>query len=313
MAKCDACGKEENMPYQCRHCNGTYCADHRLPENHDCPGLEDWNDPDGVFDSGFDDSVTTSGGNAGGWGSGQSSGGVLDRLGISTGPGGVLSYFRGNVTYTFLGIIWVVFAIEHVVLLSFGEAVFRSIFVISPEHPEYVWTWVTSVFSHAPFGLFHIGGNSIVIYFFGRIVERYVGSRDFALLFLGSGVLAGLGQIAIQAYQGNPAGALGASGAALAIMGVLTVLNPKLRVYLYFILPVPIWIITIGYAAISALGMLGGVGGGIAHTAHAVGLVIGLLYGQRVKDRLRAPSQLRLGGAGGGPGGPGGPGGRGPF
>jgi membrane associated rhomboid family serine protease len=315
MAKCDACGKEENMPYQCRHCNGTYCADHRLPENHDCPGLEDWNDPDGVFDSGFDDSVTTSGGNAGGWGSGQSSGGVLDRLGISTGPGGVLSYFRGNVTYTFLGIIWVVFAIEHVVLLSFGEAVFRSIFVISPEHPEYVWTWVTSVFSHAPFGLFHIGGNSIVIYFFGRIVERYVGSRDFALLFLGSGVLAGLGHIAVELLRGgelNPA--LGASGAALAILGVLTVLNPDLRVYLYFLIPVPIWAITAFYGFVSVSGVLGvQILPGVADAAHLVGLVVGLAYGQRVKDRVEARDRLRFGGGRGG-GGMGGPGrGRGPF
>ncbi|WP_299263108.1 rhomboid family intramembrane serine protease [Halorientalis sp.] len=313
MAKCDACGREENMPYQCRHCGGTYCGDHRLPENHSCPGLENWNDPDGVFDSGFDDTVDGSGG--GGWGSSTAeSNGIASRLGINTGPGGILGYFRGNVTYLFLGIIWAVFLIEHIVLFTLGEAAFRALFVISPANPEYVWTWVTSIFSHAPLSLFHIGGNSIVIFFFGRIVERYVGSRDFALLFLGSGVLAGLGQIAIQAYQGNPAGALGASGAALAIMGVLTVLNPNLKVYLYFLLPVPIWVITIGYAGLSALGIVGGVGGGIAHVAHAVGLALGLLYGQRVKDKLSAPGQLQLGGGmGRGPGGPGGPGGRGPF
>ncbi|MFB6085062.1 MAG: rhomboid family intramembrane serine protease [Halorientalis sp.] len=309
MAKCDACGRDENMPYQCRHCGGTFCGDHRLPENHDCPGLDNWSDPGGVFDSGFDDTVDGSGG--GGWGSSAGgSGGIAARLGIDTGPGSVVGYFRGNVTYLFLGIIWVVFLLEHVVLLTLGVDAFRALFVISPTHPEYVWTWVTSIFAHQPFGLFHIAGNSIVIYFFGRIVERYVGSRDFALLFLGSGILAGLGQIAIQAYQGNPAGALGASGAALAIMAVLTVLNPNLKVYLYFLLPVPIWVITIGYAALSALGMIGGVGGGIAHAAHAVGLVVGFVYGRRVKDQLSAPQQLQFGGGGGTRRGPGGPGGR---
>jgi len=306
MAKCDQCGKEENMPYQCRHCGGTYCADHRLPENHGCPGLENWNDPDKVFDSGFDDSVNQRGG---------TSGSVMSRVGIDTGPGGVFGYFRGNMTYVFLGAIWVVFLLQHVVLLTLGESAHNAIFVISPQHPEYVWTWVTSIFSHSPFGFFHIAGNSIVIYFFGRIVEQYVGSRDFTLLFLGSGVLAGLGQIAIQAYQGVGVGALGASGAALAIMGVLTVLNPSLRVYLYFILPVPLWLITIAYAGLTAFGILGLGGGGIAHVAHGVGLVIGLAYGQRVKEQLSAPSQLQLGGGmrGRGPGGPGGPGGRGPF
>ena len=303
------------MPYQCRHCGGTFCGDHRLPENHNCPGLEQWNDPSGVFDSGFDDSVDDHrGGVTAGSGYAQDRS-VLDRIGIDTGPGGFLGYFRGNMTYTFLGLMWVTLVLQWVVLLTFGEAAHNALFVVSPQHPEYVWTWVTSVFAHSPVSFLHIIGNSIVIYFFGRIVERYIGSRDFALLFLGSGVLAGLGQIAIQAYQGSVAGALGASGAALAIMGVLTVLNPNLRVYLYFILPVPLWLLTIGYAGLTVFGIVGGYGGNIAHVAHGVGLVLGLAYGQRVKDDLPSPSQLQLGGGtrGGGPGGPGGPGGRGPF
>ena len=70
MATCDECGEYENLPYQCRRCGKTFCGEHRLPENHDCPGLSEWNDPGGVFDSGFDDSVDdareTSSGNAAG-------------------------------------------------------------------------------------------------------------------------------------------------------------------------------------------------------------------------------------------------------
>lgn len=34
--KCDICGQEELMPFKCRYCGGTYCANHRLPERHDC-------------------------------------------------------------------------------------------------------------------------------------------------------------------------------------------------------------------------------------------------------------------------------------
>jgi membrane associated rhomboid family serine protease len=309
MAKCDQCGKNENMPYQCRHCGGTYCAEHRLPENHSCPGLESWDDPGGVFESDFDASVNNQGR--------TESGSVLDRIGVSTGPGGILGYFRGNMTYTFLGLMWITLLFQFLLLPLFGipigSELWSAIFVLSPEHPEYVWTWVTSVFAHG--GFTHIAMNSIVIYFFGRIVEQYIGSRDFALLFLGSGALAGLGQIAIQVYQGGGAGVLGASGAGLAIMGVLTVLNPNLRVYLYFLLPVPLWLLTLGYTGItvfSIIGPGGGIGsGGIAQVAHLVGLGLGLAYGVRVKDKLRAPSQLQFGGAGGGPGGPGR--GRGPF
>ncbi|QLH80272.1 rhomboid family intramembrane serine protease [Halosimplex pelagicum] len=307
MSRCDECGKQENMPYQCRHCGGTYCAEHRLPENHGCPGLDSWDDPGGVFDSGFDDSVADD----------SDGGGLSDRLGIDTGPGGPLAYFRGNMTYAFLGLMWVTFFLQLVVELIAPELA-RTIFVLSPAHPEYVWTWFTSIFAHGGFG--HIAVNSIVIYFFGRLVEDYVGSRDFAVLFLGSGALAGLGQVAFQIYQlgGIPEfapGVVGASGAGLAIMAVLTVLNPSLRVYLYFILPVPLWLLTVGYTGYTVFQILStGIGaGGTAQLAHLLGLGIGLLYGQHVKGRRRVPDQLQFGAGGRGPGGPGGPGGRGPF
>jgi hypothetical protein len=77
---------------------------------------------------------------------------------------------------------------------------------------------------------------------------------------------------------------------------------------------VPLWLLTLGYTGITVFSIFsGGIGsGGIAQVAHLVGLGIGLAYGSRVKDKLRAPSQLQFGGGmGGGPGGPGR--GRGPF
>ena len=309
MSKCDACGKSESMPYQCRHCGGTHCSEHRLPEAHDCPGLDNWDDPSGVFDSGFDDSVSTT--------QPQQSGGLADRLGLNTGPGGMFSYFRGNMTYVFLAVMAIVFVLEQIVLRLVGPAAFQALFVLHPSHPEYVWTWVTSVFSHSPFGFYHILGNGIVIYFFGRLVERQLGSKRYTVFFLASGMLAGLGQIGLQYLQGSGFnGVLGASGAALAILAFLTVINPDLHVYLYFLIPVPIWAITGFYLIFSVLGSfsLGGtglLGGNIAHTAHLIGLGIGLWYGNRIKGQARIPQRLQFGG-GGGPGGPGGPGRRRP-
>jgi len=126
-------------------------------------------------------------------------------------------------------------------------------------------------------------------------------------------VLAGGGQVLFQILGDVSGGVVGASGAALALMGVLTILKPDLTVYLYFILPLPIWVLTGGTVVISTLLIVAGSGGagGIAHVAHLVGVLIGLGYGRYVKDKVRLPSQYRFGG----PGGPGGPGrgGRGPF
>lgn len=299
MARCDRCGEEEPMPYRCRLCGGSYCAEHRLPENHSCPGLEEWNDPNGVFDSGFDDSVTDA--QAGGRGRGES-------WIPNVSNGSYLGYLRGNMTYTFLALMWVTFFAQVAIVPFLGYApgsdLWNAIFVLSPQHPEYVWTWVTSIFAHG--GLAHIAVNSIVIFFFGRLAERYIGSRRFIGLFLGSGALAGLGQVAVQLLQSGAVegGVVGASGAGLAIMGVLTVLNPGLRVYLYFIIPMPLWLLTIGYAVFTVFIILeGGAGaGGVAQVAHLIGLAVGLLFGQYVKDEVRAPNQFRFGGRrGGGP------------
>lgn len=35
---CDFCGREEALPFVCNYCGGAFCADHRLPEAHQCRG-----------------------------------------------------------------------------------------------------------------------------------------------------------------------------------------------------------------------------------------------------------------------------------
>jgi membrane associated rhomboid family serine protease len=293
MATCDVCGTHVDLPYNCRHCGGVHCAEHRLPENHGCPGLANWNDPSGVFGSGFDDSVDKQGG---------PTAGVRQRVSAQTSTGGFFGYFRGNVSYVFLAIMIIVYVLEFVVLGLFGFQTFTEIFTLSTEHPLYVWTWVTSVFSHSPATFFHLFGNAIVLFFFGPFLERRIGSRRFTALFLVSGIAAGLAQVGVGLLLGTPTFVLGASGAIMAVLAVITVLNPELKVYLYFVLPIPIWVLTLGYAALSVFGVLsqGAVLQNVAHAAHLVGLVIGFAYGQYLDGKVNTPSQLRIGGRMGG-------------
>lgn len=37
--KCEVCGKEVDLPYQCSFCGKSFCSEHRLPEAHQCVGL----------------------------------------------------------------------------------------------------------------------------------------------------------------------------------------------------------------------------------------------------------------------------------
>jgi len=290
MAQCDVCGGEEGMPYRCRFCGGTFCGEHRLPENHNCPGLEDWNDPSGVFGQG-------------GQGRQEQSRVEAAKQRV-TQRGGLLGYFRGNMTFVFLGIMWTVFLLEALVLYGLRDAqLFAMLFTLQSDQILRVWTWVTSIFSHNPYGFMHIFFNSIVLYFFGPVVERRVGTRRFTALFLGAGILAGLAQVGTAALLGSSSAVLGASGAIMALMGVLTVLNPNLRIYLYFIIPMPLWVATLLFAAYSVfMSSLGGIGAGnVAQLAHLAGLGVGLLYGMKLKQEgARAPEQLQFGGGGGG-------------
>ena len=38
--KCQICGQETFLPFQCPYCADKFCTDHRLPESHNCPKME---------------------------------------------------------------------------------------------------------------------------------------------------------------------------------------------------------------------------------------------------------------------------------
>ena len=38
--KCNYCGKDEALPFRCQYCHGSFCPEHRLPENHNCPEID---------------------------------------------------------------------------------------------------------------------------------------------------------------------------------------------------------------------------------------------------------------------------------
>jgi len=280
------------MPYTCSFCGNRFCSQHRLPENHSCDGL-----------SSYERDV-------------RESGKVYD--GPSTSPptstgetGYSLPSIDGNVTYYLLGGMALTFVVQ-ILLLSFGYGrLHNALFVLHPNRLQYVWTWVTSVFAHG--GPAHILINGLILFFFGTLLERKIGSERFLALFFVAGIVAGLSQgvatlLTVDAL-GPQNGALGASGAIAAVLGALTVLNPNLRVYLWFFIPMPLWVLTIGFAAYDTFyAATGGVGaGGVARLAHLSGLALGLAYGWKLKQEgVAVRDRLNFGGGPGGPGGPGG-------
>ena len=131
------------------------------------------------------------------------------------------------------------------------------------------WTIITSMFMHGGFG--HIFANMFTLFFFGSSLFQLIGNRRFLLVYLGGGILGNIFYL----FLGHPfIPAVGASGAIFALGGVLTVMRPKLRVFVFPIpLPIPLWAAVIGGFLILSLFPY------VAWQAHLGGLIFGLAAG----------------------------------
>ncbi|MFC6992715.1 AN1-type zinc finger domain-containing protein [Haladaptatus sp. GCM10025707] len=57
MSICEYCTDDDDMPYRCKYCEGTFCSKHRLPENHQCLGVTSTSADSRRFESAFSAAV----------------------------------------------------------------------------------------------------------------------------------------------------------------------------------------------------------------------------------------------------------------
>ncbi len=144
-------------------------------------------------------------------------------------------------------------------------------------------TMITCMFLHG--GWMHFLGNMWFLYVFGDNVEDRLGHLGFALLYLGTGIAAGLAHYVTDSMSVIPT--IGASGAIAGVMGAyawlypgarVTAVLPLLVVMPVFVLPAPIflgiWFAIQTYSGIAA--SAGGEAGGVAWWAHIGGFVAGV-------------------------------------
>jgi len=148
-----------------------------------------------------------------------------------------------------------------------------------------VWRLLSSVFLHDTGGFWHILVNMLMLWWFGRQVEEYLGSREFLLLYLTAGVLASLAFCLTYALGFNGPRALGASGAVAAVLMLSACYYPGQIIYLFFLIPVPVWFILLLMIASDGYSLLARRQDGVASAAHLGGLLFGYLY-YRLNGRL---------------------------
>jgi rhomboid-like protein len=158
--------------------------------------------------------------------------------------------------------------------LGVNPGMWREMFPLAP-----VWQPLTYGFLHDPTSLFHLGGNMLMLYFFGTMLEGIIGSRRFLITYLAA-LFAGAFFCLLPALLPTPPiqSVIGASGAVYGVMIAVATMRPRQAVFLLFI-PITMKVLALGILAISLFGVLlevGGPGGGdVSHLAHLGGIAYG--------------------------------------
>lgn len=137
------------------------------------------------------------------------------------------------------------------------------------------WTLLTNFFVHQ--GPFHIFFNMLSLYWFGQVLEEYLGSRRLVALYLLGGLGGGLLFLALYNtlpyFQGELASTtlVGASGAIFAVILGAATLLPDHTFFVFLIGPVRLKYIAALCIIISMAQLVGpNAGGNVAHIAGAM-------------------------------------------
>jgi len=188
----------------------------------------------------------------------------------NSGPGALDSFFMNPVLViiAFNIIVFITSYFHDHLVPTFGLA--PSLFTQKP------WTLLTAMFVHVE--IWHLLGNMITLYFFGRVVYKMMGGWRFLLIYFIGGLAGNLLYIWLGPQFSY---AIGASGAVYALAGALVVLMPNLKVAIYFVLPMPLWAVVLIFFVLWSFIP------GVAWQAHLGGLVVGLIAGFIYRRQMR--------------------------
>jgi membrane associated rhomboid family serine protease len=149
-----------------------------------------------------------------------------------------------------------------------GWGAFHVPLILSGE----VWRLLTPIFLHAD--PIHLLFNMFVLYVFGTILEGVYGTREFVTFYLVSGLLVSVGEFVLRLSGLLPINvtSIGASGAVTALLVLFACHFPYRQLRLFFLIPIPAWLLVCVLIAVNVLGLLGP---HVNHTAHLLGAAIG--------------------------------------
>ncbi|MCF2489481.1 rhomboid family intramembrane serine protease [Dyadobacter sp. CY347] len=142
------------------------------------------------------------------------------------------------------------------------------------------WTLITYFFTHDD--IFHILFNMLFLYWFGKLIDEYLGAKRVIALYMLGGIAGGLIYIvlynALPYFQAHVEGSrmLGASAAAFSVAVGASTLLPNYTFNLIFLGPIRIKFIALFYIILSLAQTVGPNAGG--NLAHLGGAFVGYVF-----------------------------------
>jgi membrane associated rhomboid family serine protease len=146
-----------------------------------------------------------------------------------------------------------------------------------------IWRLLTHFFLHDPTSPFHILFNMLFLWWFGSDVEDLYGPREFLAIYIVGGLASGVAFVATTLLSGHGTtddhiSALGASGAVTAVLLIFACHYPTRIIYIFFFLPVPIWLFVVFSVLHDAFIWVGQFNNGVAVAGHLGGAAFGYAY-----------------------------------
>lgn len=149
-----------------------------------------------------------------------------------------------------------------------------------------VWQPLTYMFLHSTRAIGHILFNMLALWMIGTDLERTWGTRFFTKFYLITGLGAAASSLVLAPFSNSIyySVTVGASGAIYGLLLAFAMYFPH-RQLILLIFPVPARIAVAILGAIAFFSSMSGPGGGVAHSAHLGGLVVGYLYLKTLRSR----------------------------
>ena len=158
--------------------------------------------------------------------------------------------------------------------VGFRDPAFTEKFIFSPTEIlacKQYYRLFTSAFLHADFN--HLLMNMVSLYLFGSVMEVFVGSGEFLLIYFAS--IVGGSLLSLWLHRNHDYRAYGASGGVCGVVFSYIALCPTGTILAHRIIPMPAWAYGIVFLIGSYIALRRGKDN-IGHDAHIGGAIIGL-------------------------------------